>query len=160
MKIKTSELIDDALDWAVGMAEGRTLQRNPMGPMGGHGWWIWEETPSGQGGIILSKSVYLSIGKQWSPTTNRAQGGPIMEREGVSVFCGGLGATGYWNAYYADRDEWHDVDLHKQVGPTPLVAGMRCYVASKLGDEVEVPDELLQFINRGRIHKDGEPPKT
>jgi hypothetical protein len=31
-----------------------------------------------------------------------------------------------------------------QSGPTPLTAAMRCYVASKLGDEVEVPDELLQ----------------
>ena len=28
-------------------------------------------------------------------------------------------------------------------GPTPLIAAMRCYVASKLGDEVEVPEELL-----------------
>ena len=27
-------------------------------------------------------------------------------------------------------------------GPTPLIAAMRCYVASKLGDEVEIPDEL------------------
>ena len=29
------------------------------------------------------------------------------------------------------------------IGPTPLVATMRCYVASKLGDEVDVPDELV-----------------
>jgi hypothetical protein len=29
-----------------------------------------------------------------------------------------------------------------QHGPTPLIAAMRCYVASKLGDEVEVPKEL------------------
>ena len=29
-----------------------------------------------------------------------------------------------------------------QNGPTPLIAAMRCYVASKLGDEVEVPVEL------------------
>lgn len=28
-------------------------------------------------------------------------------------------------------------------GPTPLIAAMRCYVASKLGDEVEIPEELL-----------------
>jgi hypothetical protein len=28
-------------------------------------------------------------------------------------------------------------------GHTPLIAAMRCYVASKLGDEVEIPDELL-----------------
>jgi hypothetical protein len=27
-------------------------------------------------------------------------------------------------------------------GPTPLIAAMRCYVASKLGDEVEIPEEL------------------
>jgi hypothetical protein len=32
--------------------------------------------------------------------------------------------------------------VSEEVGPTPLVAAMRCYVASKLGDEVEVPDEL------------------
>jgi hypothetical protein len=29
-------------------------------------------------------------------------------------------------------------------GPTPLIAAMRCYVASKLGDEVEIPKELTQ----------------
>jgi hypothetical protein len=30
-----------------------------------------------------------------------------------------------------------------QNGPTPLIAAMRCYVASKFGDEVETPEELL-----------------
>ena len=29
-------------------------------------------------------------------------------------------------------------------GPTPLIAAMRCFVASKLGDEVDVPDELIK----------------
>lgn len=28
-------------------------------------------------------------------------------------------------------------------GPTPLIAAMRCYVASKLGEEVEIPDEHI-----------------
>lgn len=41
----------------------------------------------------------------------------------------------------------HRAPCHEQVhrvyfGPTPLIAAMRCYVASKLGDEVEVPEEL------------------
>ena len=30
----------------------------------------------------------------------------------------------------------------KQFGPTPLIAAMRCYVVSELGEEVEVPDDL------------------
>ena len=28
-------------------------------------------------------------------------------------------------------------------GPTALIAAMRCFVASRLGDEVEVPEELV-----------------
>jgi hypothetical protein len=31
----------------------------------------------------------------------------------------------------------------KYFGPTPLIAVMRCYVALKLGDEVEIPEELI-----------------
>jgi len=31
-----------------------------------------------------------------------------------------------------------------QYGPTPLIAAMCCYVTSKLGEEVEVPDELVK----------------
>jgi hypothetical protein len=27
-------------------------------------------------------------------------------------------------------------------GPTPLIAAMRCYVASKMGDDIELPEEL------------------
>ena len=28
-------------------------------------------------------------------------------------------------------------------GKTPLIAAMRCYVESKLGSEVDIPEELL-----------------
>lgn len=41
---------------------------------------------------------------------------------------------------WVKREDW---PRHYFVGPTPLIAAMRCYVASKLGDEVEVPEELL-----------------
>lgn len=30
------------------------------------------------------------------------------------------------------------------IGPTPLIAAMRCFVASRLGDEIEIPEELLK----------------
>ena len=58
------------------------------------------------------------------------QGGPIIEREGIDLtkLC-----PGTWRAFLVPN--WYN-------GPTLLIAAMRCYVASKLGDEVEVPKEL------------------
>jgi hypothetical protein len=69
-------------------------------------------------------------------STDWAQGGPIIERERI-----GFKYTGTAMEFVA----WVNGELstmHDQYGPTPLIAAMRCYVASKLGDEVEVPDEL------------------
>ena len=31
----------------------------------------------------------------------------------------------------------------RDYGPTPLIAAMRCYCCAKLGDEVDIPDELV-----------------
>ena len=70
----------------------------------------------------------------FSPTTDWAEGGPIIERERLIVGpCLVKGRS--WFAEYGDEHA-------KGLGPTPLVAAMRCYCCSKLGDEVEVPDEL------------------
>lgn len=65
-------------------------------------------------------------------STNWAQGGAIIEREKISVIEG-------------TNDEWQAGKRPYKFyyGPTPLIAAMRCYVASKLGDEVEVPNGLL-----------------
>ena len=69
----------------------------------------------------------------YTPSTDWAQGGPIIEREVIDLVSPLGCPTTSWVAsrgrIYAN-------------GPTPLMAAMRCYVASKLGDEVEVPDEL------------------
>ena len=60
-------------------------------------------------------------------------GGRIIEREKITVrFWEG---EPYVLAYQWNTEGWME-------GPTPLIAAMRCYVASKLGDEVEVPEEL------------------
>jgi hypothetical protein len=66
-------------------------------------------------------------------STDWAWGGPIIEREGIDLtrISGAL-----WDATI--RGEW------TEDGPTPLVAAMRCYVGSVIGDEVEVPDELAE----------------
>lgn len=72
---------------------------------------------------------------EWEPTTNWSQGGPIIEREGLHLRKSGCEwQCDYWNESTLNFDTSY--------GLTPLIAAMRCYVASKLGDEVEVPDEL------------------
>ena len=59
-------------------------------------------------------------------------GGPIIEREGINL------------EYAVDPEKWCACIMADQevYGPTVLIAAMRCYVASKLGDEVEIPEEL------------------
>lgn len=71
-------------------------------------------------------------------STDWAQGGPIIEREKI----------GFW-AYTLDEEGnenpgWYAETFAGSVatGPTPLLAAMRCYVISKLGYEVELPEEL------------------
>ena len=71
---------------------------------------------------VLHREFYYS--------TNWSQGGPIIERERFVVEPWGLG----WVASVSRGILHH--------GPTPLIAAMRCYVASKMGDEVEAPEEL------------------
>jgi photosystem II stability/assembly factor-like uncharacterized protein len=67
-------------------------------------------------------------------STDWALGGPIIEQEKIELTHDGFE---WWARIWADED---------YEGPTPLIAAMRCYVASKLGDEVEVPDELKEVM--------------
>ena len=104
MKIKTSELGGAALDRAVAKCEGVLVD-------------------------LLDWNIHFI--NTYKYTTDWAQGGPIIEREGMSI---GM-VNEYWQAHLSE--------FHLFVeGPTPLIAAMRCFVASKLGDEVEIPEEL------------------
>jgi hypothetical protein len=69
----------------------------------------------------------------WQPSTDWAQGGPIIEREKIAVWH--RGDEWPWRAQQSDTS-------HLKGGTTPLIAAMRCYVASKLGDTVDIPEEL------------------
>jgi hypothetical protein len=80
------------------------------------------------------------------PSTDWALAGPIIERENINVFMDDEKWAAYashslpQNFYGTSKDpDWDDGDEG-----SPLIAAMRCYVASVLGDEVEVPSELLQ----------------
>ena len=125
MKIKTSELSGTALDWAVAMAEGWTAKTE----QDAQGEYLW-----------LYKGSRGMNPKHYHPT-QWSIGGPIVEREWIELIINTYVFGGEWAAQIAD-----DVPdgYHHATGNTPLIAAMRCYVASKLGDEVEVPDELTQ----------------
>ena len=64
-----------------------------------------------------------------------AQGGPIIEREMIGL---GRARKAPWLAYISPPEE-HTKLVY---GSTPLITAMRCYVVSKLGNEVEIPQEL------------------
>jgi hypothetical protein len=121
MKIKTQDLSDNALDWVVAKIEGLTptLHKNPYGS------WV----------MLNLDGSYCC---QWSV------GGPIIEREGISVR---RVRDGTWRADFAEAKLKPDGSAYAYLqhnGGTPLIAAMRCYVASRLGDEVDVPDELVE----------------
>lgn len=134
MKIKTNELTGTALDWAVAACE--------------------ETTAKG----LVSHAKY---------STDWAQGGPIIALENISVIRCDTDYQSFPDNWLAERGanrycestehQQHEAMIQFNVcnngsrfakdgpfyGPTPLIAAMRCYVASKLGAEVDIPDELV-----------------
>jgi hypothetical protein len=117
--MKTSELTGAALDWAVAQIE-----------------WVAHDSETN----ALMVTVGDDNGWKFKPSTDWSQGGPIIEREGISVEYNRAEFTWLWTAYKLG-DPHED---NPEGGPTPLIAAMRCYVASKLGDDVEIPDELKE----------------
>jgi hypothetical protein len=138
-KIKTAELTGAALDWAVAKCEGYGATIKPSGVVYVHPDGTWHHNGN------------------WRPSTNWAQGGPIIECEGIGILfdSGSACRKPSWFATPDDQstrcsyegeqfDPCFMVDEHAGIrGPTPLIAAMRCCVASKLGDEMEIPKELL-----------------
>jgi hypothetical protein len=71
----------------------------------------------------------------FTPSTNWPQGGPIIEQKRIDSYY-----NGEWNACCRSDQNGHP-DYWE--GPTLLIAAMRCYVASRLGDDVTLPDGLV-----------------
>lgn len=112
----TAELTGIALDWAVAKCMGHRVAEN-------YGSYIRIYLPDPkQSGYTLA----------FCPSTDWAHGGPIIDRERITI------------EWEGDPDSWCACIMADQevYGPTPLIAAMRCYVASKLGDEVELPEAL------------------
>lgn len=130
--IKVSEASGAVLDWMVAQCEGWPL--------------TWDENSED---FFLGLWAPLCFLKEFNPSTDWAQGGPIKERESIRTqrtFNSGKPNTGF-DAFKADIDfvdEVMTLGEFTQYGETELIAAMRCYVASKLGDAVEVPEELCK----------------
>lgn len=85
-------------------------------------------------------------GPAWSKySTDWAQGGPIIEREKIEWQW--LPAPEKSHQYGARKPSLGGLNrTFCMDGPTILVAAMRCYVASVLSDEVEIPATLLETV--------------
>ena len=121
--MKTDELTGAALDWAVAKCEGYTCLHKIEGRMPHEPQLVMWPPRKAYGLVDLWELGY---------STDWSLAGPIIEREGIELLCETVGFR--WVAMPQKGPEWR--------GPTPLIAAMRCYVASKLGDEVELPEEL------------------
>lgn len=129
MKVKVSEASGRVLDWMVALAEGATNLCYDTVCC----WWF---TLEGKDRVLSSG---WSESQNWNPSTNWEQGGPIIERiEGL-----------LFKSWLESKSETKcEAHIHNYdgdwvaFGPTPLVAALRCYVTSKLGDEVQVTDKL------------------
>lgn len=122
--MKTSDLTGAALDWAVAKCEGYTI------------------TSDGISTLIKKADRLLILGTgssplNYSPSTNWAQGGRIIAQDIIDIF-------------HMEREPpVFEAEIQtgprkraKGRGPTHLIAAMRCFVASKIGDEIELPEEL------------------
>ncbi|MDF0506549.1 DUF2591 family protein [Burkholderia cenocepacia] len=124
--MKVSELTGAMLDYWVARTEGRPPDEVEINEYGQ----CCIEGPSNFNELPFHPSDY------WM------QGGPIIEREGITPVHWG---PNDWGAFigpqgtYIDEKRPFDDDGPIQGAPTPLVAAMRAYVASKFGDTV--PDQ-------------------
>lgn len=121
--MKTSELSGAALDYAVAKCEG----------------------------LINGDALDVGFIREggYTPSTNWALGGAIVEREKISVIWMQFPDEQYWvgsiDAVRHEHEMFNGVDIpfeHEARGTTPLEAAMRAYVTSKLGDNIEIPEGL------------------
>jgi hypothetical protein len=117
--IKTSNLEGKALDYAVALCEGLDAFKLVN---------LTKRLPG------IDPAFYIP-----HYSTDWAQGGPIIERERIE-FSILASKDEHILAIGSNRDKGC---LVAEEGITYLIAAMRCYVASKMGESVNIPNELI-----------------
>lgn len=121
MKVKTARLTGRALDWAV---ESVVIARMRLAGEHVKQWWVDQK-----------QSDPSNYSDDW------LRSGPLLTEAHISRT---IDHSGLWIAYWTDG--YTEGDAGKkwtQCDRSELVAGLRCYVAMTLGDEIDVPEELL-----------------
>jgi hypothetical protein len=117
IEVKTAELEGAALDWAVAQVDCVKVEYRGFGRLDPVNDWD---------------------AHSYSPSTDWAQGGPLLEKHYIEL---SIGDEDYWaNRTCTSR---YDDDPRKYPGATMLIAACRAIVAAKLGDTVSVPAELV-----------------
>lgn len=134
MKVKVADLTDKALNWLVGKCEGliwyKDAQLNNCQKEGWHA-----------SGYYMDPNVWQPLTNLWY-TEDWNKCGPIIAREMISIESTGNADNTAWLAKPPHSEtKWQRKQL--MFADTPQSAAMRCYVACKLGNEVDVPDDLV-----------------
>lgn len=83
-----------------------------------------------------------AVRKGYNPSTDWSMAGPIIERANMCV--NRDNSCLEWEAYLVQEDKkYGGIERVEAYGLTPMIAAMRCFVASRLGDAIDVPDDLL-----------------
>ena len=113
MRIKTKDLTGAALDWAVAKADKREM-------------------------LPIRQWITFAELTDYKPTVSWALTGPLRDKYKLDVMDFSKDVEPFISASYEKYNGLHSVE-----GPTALIAICRAVVACEIGDEVEVPDELV-----------------
>ena len=130
IKVKTADLAEQALDWAVAQVEGKKLTTFKSHFLTGKPY--------------LCHDPLENDLPEWSPSTDWSQCGPLIQKHKVGIYeidpgewrAGFCLVAGDGPGIYMDND---------QCGPSALIAACRAIVAAHLGEVVSVPAEVMQL---------------
>ena len=98
--------------------------------------------------MISSLGNLVGADNLFHPSRDWRHGGPIIQRECIAIFRQKRESLDGWAAMHPDASAANGLYGSRLIecdefdgvwGWTPLIAAMRAYVASKLGEEVELP---------------------
>ena len=147
--IRTADLTGAVLDWAVAVAEGKDYSACKD----------WGNAGVNDLGRCSIAHRNWNGAKYFEPSKNWGHGGPIIDRENIGIspptsrvhrnggYSPGWGPSGYWSAttWHAGVNGKRSIMLHES---SALIAAMRCYVESKLGESIDVPQHVVDSAQR------------